>query len=78
MSYLSKLATSTYETKAESAIFIETFAPYLITDQLPTVPNCRIYGSSSVSNGIFTTSANVGVIPVMVLPESHRVQRLAL
>jgi hypothetical protein len=45
-------------------------------DQLLIVPSCNTCGLFSGNTSIFATWANVGVIPVVVLPESHSVHVL--
>jgi hypothetical protein len=45
-------------------------------DRLLIVPSCNMCGSFSGNTSIFATWANVGVIPVVVLPESHSVHAL--
>ena len=47
-----------------------------MVEQLPTVPNCNMCGFDSGKTVISATCAKVGVILVVVLPESHSVQAL--
>ena len=50
--------------------------PKFMVEWLPTVPNCNVCGFRSGKTEISATCAKVGVILVVVLPESHKVQAL--
>src|SRR5580765_1430167 len=65
---------STYDVILILATLTTTLVLYLMIERLPTVPSCSTCGSSNVSTLIFASSAKDGVTPVVVLPESHRVQ----